>query len=156
LKRTDLGPPVGSRHTADPVAMKMTASTGNLFTDLGFDDEEAGRLRLGSTLMIEVRKVIETRELTQVEAAKLLGVNQPRGSNFVRGRIDHFGIDTLVGVLARTGATMTWSSSRPTSERRSNVAERKPVKLNKAIPVYFAWAYQWYGSPRTKPNRSPC
>jgi len=53
--------------------------------------------------MIAVRKLIEDRSLTQSEAAKLFGVTQPRVSNLVRGRIDLFSIDTLVGMLARAG-----------------------------------------------------
>ena len=83
--------------------VKITPSSGNVFTDLGFSDEEAEHLRLRSTLMIEVRKLIEERKLTQAEAAKLFGVTQPRISNLVRGRIDLFSIDTLVGMLARAG-----------------------------------------------------
>lgn len=83
--------------------VKITPSSGNVFTDLGFGDEEAEHLRLRSTLMIEVRKLIEDRKLTQAEAAKLFGVTQPRISNLVRGRIDLFSIDTLVGMLARAG-----------------------------------------------------
>lgn len=83
--------------------VKITPSNGNVFTDLGFGDEEAEHLRLRATLMIEVRKLIEDRKLTQAEAAKLFGVTQPRISNLVRGRIDLFSIDTLVGMLARAG-----------------------------------------------------
>jgi predicted XRE-type DNA-binding protein len=83
--------------------IKITPSSGNVFTDLGFSDDESEHLRLRSTLMIEVRKLIEERKLTQAEAAKLLGVTQPRISNLVRGRIDLFSIDTLVGMLARAG-----------------------------------------------------
>jgi predicted XRE-type DNA-binding protein len=83
--------------------VKITPSSGNVFTDLGFDDEEAEHLRLRSTLMIEVRKLIEERKLTQAQAAKLFGVTQPRVSNLVRGRIDLFSIDTLVSMLARAG-----------------------------------------------------
>ncbi|HKV13074.1 MAG TPA: helix-turn-helix transcriptional regulator [Thermoanaerobaculia bacterium] len=82
---------------------KITPSSGNVFTDLGFGDNEAGHLRLRSTLMIEVHKLIEERKLTQAEAAKLFGVTQPRISNLVRGRIDLFSIDTLVGMLACAG-----------------------------------------------------
>ena len=83
--------------------VKITPSSGNVFTDLGFSDDEAEHLRLRSTLMIEVRKLIKERKLTQAEAAKLFGVTQPRISNLVRGRIDLFSIDTLVGMLALAG-----------------------------------------------------
>jgi predicted XRE-type DNA-binding protein len=82
---------------------KITPSSGNVFRDLGFGEDEAEHLRIRSTLMIAVRKLIEDRGLTQAEAAKLLGVTQPRISNLVRGRIDLFSIDTLVGMLARAG-----------------------------------------------------
>ena len=74
-----------------------------MFKDLGFGDDEAEHLRLRSSLMIAVRKLIEDRNLTQAEAAKLFGVTQPRVSNLVRGRIDLFSIDTLIDMLARAG-----------------------------------------------------
>ena len=94
--------------------VKITPSSGNVFTDLGFDEDEADHLRLRSTLMLEVRKLIEERKLTQAAAAKLFGVTQPRISNLVRGRIDLFSIDTLVGMLARAGihVEVIFSSAR--------------------------------------------
>lgn len=82
---------------------QITPSSGNVFRDLGFDEAEAEHLRIRSSLMIEVRKLIEGRSLSQKEAAKLFGVTQPRISNLVRGRIDLFSIDTLVDMLARAG-----------------------------------------------------
>jgi predicted XRE-type DNA-binding protein len=82
---------------------KITASSGNVFRDLGFDEAEAEHLRIRSSLIIAVLKLIEERSLTRIEAAKLFGVTQPRISNVVRGRIDLFSIDTLVDMLARAG-----------------------------------------------------
>lgn len=83
---------------------KLTRSSGNVFRDLGFPAEEAEHLRLRSLLMIEVRKLIERRGLTQKEAALLFGVTQPRISDLVRGKIELFSIDTLVDMLAQAGA----------------------------------------------------
>lgn len=85
------------------MASKIAPSSGNIFTDLDFPPEEAEHLRIRSTLMGAVRKYIEDRGLIQAEAAKLLGVTQPRISNLVRGRVDLFSIDTLVDMLARAG-----------------------------------------------------
>jgi predicted XRE-type DNA-binding protein len=82
---------------------KITPSSGNVFRDLGFSEEEAEHLRIRSSLMIAVRKLIEDRGLTQAEAATLFGVTQPRISNLVRGRIDLFSIDSLIDMLARAG-----------------------------------------------------
>ncbi len=82
---------------------QMRKSSGNVFADLGFDQDEAEHLRIRSALMATVRRVIKDRELTQLEAAKLFEVTQPRVSDLVRGKIDRFSIDTLVAMLARAG-----------------------------------------------------
>ena len=83
---------------------KVTRSSGNVFRDLGFAAEEAEHLRLRSLLMIELRKLIAARGLTQKEAAALFGVTQPRVSDLVRGKITLFSLDTLVDMLAHAGA----------------------------------------------------
>ena len=75
-----------------------------MFRDLGFAEEEAEHLRLRSLLMVEVRKLIEARGLTQKQAAALFGVTQPRVSDFVRGKIALFSLDALVDMLAHAGA----------------------------------------------------
>jgi predicted XRE-type DNA-binding protein len=81
----------------------IVRSSGNVFEDLGFAPEEAEHLRIRSALMATLRQVIEDRGLTQVKAATLLGVTQPRISDLMRGKIDLFSIDTLVDMLARAG-----------------------------------------------------
>jgi predicted XRE-type DNA-binding protein len=65
--------------------------------------------------MIQVERVLSRRRLTQVQAAKLLGISQPRVSDLVRGRIDLVSIDTLVDLLARLGVTVRLRTS--TSKR---------------------------------------
>lgn len=82
---------------------KITRSSGNVFKDLGFASEEAEHLKIRSTLMIHLRKAIDRRGLKQAEAAKLLGVTQPRVSDFYKGKIHLFSIDTLVDMLSRAG-----------------------------------------------------
>ena len=85
------------------MATRMRRSSGNVFRDLGFRPAEAENLKLRSELMIELSKLIESRGLTQVQAATLLGVSQPRVSDLVRGKIDRFSIDTLVAMLGHAG-----------------------------------------------------
>lgn len=46
---------------------------------------------------------IEKNGLTQAQAARLLGVTQPRISDLMRGKIDLFSLDTLVNMLAAAG-----------------------------------------------------
>ncbi len=80
-----------------------TPAGGNVFADLGFTGEEAENLKIRSTLMIQIRKIIERDQMRQVEAAELFGVSQPRISDLVRGKIDEFTIDSLVNMLAHAG-----------------------------------------------------
>jgi predicted XRE-type DNA-binding protein len=64
---------------------------------------QAENLKLRSALMLALRRHIEREGLSQTEAAKVFGVTQPRISNLMRGRIDLFGIDMLVNMLATAG-----------------------------------------------------
>ena len=78
-------------------------SSGNVFADLGFDQDEAEHLRIRSALMATLRQILQQKKLTQAQAADLFEVSQPRVSDLVRGKIDLFSIDTLVDMLARAG-----------------------------------------------------
>ena len=85
------------------MGIRIERSSGNVFSDLGFNREEAESLKLRAELMLQITRLIKKRKVTQAEAAKLLGVTQPRISDLVRGRIDLFSIDGLVEMLARAG-----------------------------------------------------
>ena len=86
---------------------RIRRSSGNVFKDLGFPAREAAHLLVRSDLMIQLTKILKERRLTQVRAARLLGVSQPRVSDLVRGRIDLFSIDSLVEMLARLGISVS-------------------------------------------------
>jgi len=89
---------------------KIRRSSGNVFTDLGFPAEEAEHLRIRAELMIALSRVIQDRGLTQVKAAELFGVSQPRVSDLVRGKVDRFSIDTLVEMLGHAGVRVTFTA----------------------------------------------
>lgn len=84
--------------------LKVTASTGNVFRDVGFRRAEAEHLLVRADLMIQLQKFIAARRLKQREAAEILRVSQPRVSDLLRGRIDLFSTDALIDMLARLGA----------------------------------------------------
>jgi predicted XRE-type DNA-binding protein len=54
-------------------------------------------------MMTALRNFIEKEKLTQAEAARRLGVSQPRISDLTRGRISRFSLDTLVNMLSDAG-----------------------------------------------------
>lgn len=81
----------------------IVKSSGNVFTDLGFDEATAHVLALRADLMAQIERRIRSRRMTQNEAAKLLGVSQSRVSDLVRGKVEKFSIDMLIQFAARLG-----------------------------------------------------
>ena len=84
-------------------AVRVTPSTGNVFRDLGFSNEESEHLLVRADLLIQLQKAIASKGLKQAEAARVLRVTQPRVSDLLRGRIDLFSTDALIDMLARVG-----------------------------------------------------
>ena len=82
---------------------KIEKGSGNVFLDLGFPPDEAHNLLIRSDLMIEIKRFVQKSGLTQKEAAKRLGVTQPRLNDLLRGKIAKFSLDALVNILARAG-----------------------------------------------------
>ena len=78
---------------------KVTASSGNVFADLGFRNPEEELLK--AKLVREIRAIIKRRKLTQTKAAAMLGLKQPDVSALVTGRVGKFSIDRLVRCLDR-------------------------------------------------------
>lgn len=83
--------------------VKVTRSSGNVFRDLGFPKDEAEHLLVRADLLIQIQKALKAKGVKQAEAAKVLGVTQPRVSDLVRGRTDLFSVDSLIDMLARLG-----------------------------------------------------
>lgn len=90
----------------------MHRSSDNVFTDLGFDANEAENLKIRSDLMIELTRLLDAKGLTQAAAAKLLGVTQPLISDLTRGKIDRFSVDSLIEMLGHAGARVKVVVSR--------------------------------------------
>lgn len=84
----------------------ITPANGNIYEELGFAPGEARNLLLRSKLMLGAKRFIETRGLTQAEAAELMGTSQPRISDLMRGQINQFTIDSLVNMLATAGVAV--------------------------------------------------
>jgi predicted XRE-type DNA-binding protein len=64
---------------------------------------QAENLKLRSAMMMALKSHIRRQGLNQAEAATLLGVTQPRISDLMRGKIDLFGLDTLVNMVTAAG-----------------------------------------------------
>lgn len=64
---------------------------------------EAENMKLRSALMIALKQHIARAGMSQSQAAKLFGVTQPRVSDLLRGKINLFGLDTLVNMAVAAG-----------------------------------------------------
>lgn len=80
------------------MANKIT--TENIFTDLGFDENEAENLKIRAQLMRCLVLYMHMNKLTQSEAAAKFKVSQPRVSDLTRGKINLFTIDMLIKMLS--------------------------------------------------------
>jgi len=76
-------------------------SSGNVFRDLELPDAE--EMNTKANLAIEIARLIRKRALTQIDAARILGIDQPKVSAIVRGRLDKFSVERLCELLTRLG-----------------------------------------------------
>jgi len=65
--------------------------------------EEATEMRLRSDVMIAVKQKVKSWKVTQREAARRLGITQPRLNDLLKGRINNFSLDALVALATRAG-----------------------------------------------------
>jgi len=77
--------------------LEITESSGNVFADLDFPNPEKYLAKVELTR--QINSIIEKRGLKQKEAAKTLGIDQPKVSALSCGRLDDFSIERLIGFL---------------------------------------------------------
>jgi len=82
-------------------AIPVVASSGNLFADLGRPDAEEALARV--RLAQQIAEIIDRQGLNQTEAADLMGLDQPKVSALVRGRLSGFSTDRLLRCLMLLG-----------------------------------------------------
>jgi predicted XRE-type DNA-binding protein len=81
--------------------VRIERSSGNVFGDLGLKSPE--ELLAKAELVQRIADVIAERKLTQVRAAKLLGIDQPKVSALLRGKLNGFSTDRLFHFLNALG-----------------------------------------------------
>lgn len=83
--------------------LKITRGSGNVFRDIGFDNDEAENLKLRSELMMRIENFYENSGMTQAQAAKAVGLTTPRFNALLKGKITLFSLDALVNIATRAG-----------------------------------------------------
>lgn len=82
-------------------AVLVEPGSGNVFADLGFSNPDLALAK--AELVQRIRGLIEEQKLTQTKAAKLLGIDQPKVSALMRGRVEGYSIDRLFRFLTALG-----------------------------------------------------
>ena len=82
---------------------RVTPGSDNVFVDLGFDPAEAQVMALRAEVMIRIEQHLKVQGWTQIEAAKRLGITQPRVSKLIKGVWQDFSLDMLLTLAARAG-----------------------------------------------------
>jgi predicted XRE-type DNA-binding protein len=105
-------------------------SSGNVFADLGFPD--ADEMLAKAELAIKIAGILHRRRLTQMQAAEILGVDQPKVSALIRGRLAGFSIERLLRFLLLLGTDVAITiKPRQRSHSRSRA---RTAKLNSRFP----------------------
>ena len=79
--------------------IQVQRSSGNVYADLGLPDAE--RLKIKTGLVVEIRKAMRRLELTQQQAAKRMGITQPKVSDMMRGDFTNLSERKLMDFLNR-------------------------------------------------------
>ena len=74
-----------------------SVSSGNVFADLGVDAPEEALAK--AKLTAQISEIIAAKGLTQAAAAKVLGIDQPKVSALLRGKLMGFSTERLIRFL---------------------------------------------------------
>ena len=79
------------------IETKFKKSSGNIFKDLGYEnpDETLAKVEIA----IKINDIIAQKNLKQKEAAKVLGIDQPKVSALKNGRLRGFSFERLLQFL---------------------------------------------------------
>ena len=126
---------MGKKREAD---IPVTAGSGHVFADLGVaeTEEELTKAQLAS----HIRHVIRRRRLTQVAAAALMDIDQPKVSALLNGRLANFSSDRLMRLLNALGQDVEIVvKATPRSRGRGRIRVLGEARVNGIAPKPRSW-----------------
>jgi len=102
----------------------VTAGSSNVFADLKVPNPEIALAK--AKLVQRIRDLLAERKLTQAAAGQLLGLDQPKVSALLRGRVEGYSIDRLFRFLNALGQRVE-ISVRPVGQQQSAALRRSIV-----------------------------
>ena len=83
--------------------MKKSQSFANVWDALEDSPEDAANMTMRSNVLATITETVKGWSVTQAQAARRLGITQPRLNDLLRGRINKFSLDTLLTLAVRAG-----------------------------------------------------
>src|ERR1700674_3668631 len=122
------------------------ASSGNIYADLGVANPQEARAK--ANLAHRIVDIIAGRKLTQVQAGKGLGADQPTGAALMRGRLPAFSNGGLLRFLLLVGqdVRIAVTARRPSSRKQPTLEVHAAEGRSRAIAASRRYAHD--------PNRS--
>lgn len=104
---------------------KVIMSSGNVFADIGLPDAEERLAK--AQLAHKISEIIQRRHVSQAEAARILGTEQPKISAIMNGKLSGFSLERLIYFLNVLG-----------SDVQIIVKPKPPRRKSAALEVFFA------------------
>ena len=102
-------------------SITIEQGSGNVFADLGYPNAEEALTK--ARLAQRITEILEKKRLTQIQAAKLLGIDQPKVSKLLRGQLREFSTDRLLRFLNALDQDVEIVIKRkPRSKRQARVS----------------------------------
>jgi predicted XRE-type DNA-binding protein len=89
----------------------VTRGSGNVFADLGYANPQEHQTK--ARLVSQIADLLGERQLTQAEAGKLFGIDQPKVSALLNGHFRGFSVYRLMSFLTTLGQDVEIVSKRP-------------------------------------------
>lgn len=111
--------------------IEYSVSSGNIFADLGFPDAEERLAKVD--LAIQINELIKKKKLTQIQAAELLDIDQPKISALSQGKLAGFSLERLFRFLTILGQDVTIRISKARPKKKANVSVSIPKRIKPPI-----------------------
>jgi predicted XRE-type DNA-binding protein len=100
--------------------ISVTPGSGNVFADIGVADPEEALAK--AQLASRIREIVRQQRLTQVAAAAVMGIDQPKVSALLNGRLTTFSSERLMRLLTKLGQDVEIVvKSKPRSRERGRI-----------------------------------
>jgi len=102
-----------------PTDTTVARGSTNVFADLGFPDADAHLVK--AELVSRIDDIVRDRDITQIEAARLMGLSQPDVSRLLRGDFREYSLERLFRLLNALGRDIDIVIRQPVSADRGRL-----------------------------------